>query len=620
MDIKLQEQVLENLMVRNAINKKDLKQVMERLKQSGDESFEDVLLGIGIEKRIYLTVLSGILQCEWIDLSSITLEPEFIRLIPKGMAERYKIISIGKRNNQLVIAMSDPTDVFAIEYVTMQTGFEVVVKLALTRDIMNTIAQSYPALLDKGQESGLEKGSHEKDSGSGVIGRGAKDCVEERSFHTASQGRFLKWNSGKETSGYGKKRDPRVIDVSLPSFPSLQQPIQDTVLPAPPCSLHSCLKPGEKQQESTKEEIDVSTSVFRIDSKEELAMTINREKIMLTFLCQLGQDLSATLDMESVLLKVVDAAKHITSAEGASILLYDNSLNILYFKSVKGEHGEEIRKAVLPLDEQSIAGWVALHRMPLRIEDVSKDARHCKTIDLFTGFKTMSILAVPMIFRERLLGVMEVVNKMGDSEFSKEDEGVLLCLASQAGVALANAEIVEDLEEYFIHSVELLVSAVDALQPVLKGHITEVARLSAKIATELGIAGEEYVNIAYAALLHDVGKLQLSSTSLEQLEMDHPIVGARILNETRRLRGVAPYVRYHHERYDGSGHPDGISGEDIPLGARILGLVDHYSEWKMRQEGDVSADRFITLFGKHHDPKIVEAFKQIIKQKVTDPV
>lgn len=604
MDIELQEQVLENLMVRNAINKKDLKQIMERLKQSGEESFEDVLLGRGIEKRIYLTVLSGILQCEWIDLSSMTLEPEFIRLIPKGMAERYKIISIGKRSNQLVIAMSDPTDVFAMEYVTMQTGFEVVVKLALTRDIMNTIAQSYPALLDKDQESGLEQGSHEKDSGSGVIGRGAKDCVEERSFRTASQGRFLKWNSGKEPSGYGKKRDPRVIDVSLPSFSSLQQPIQDTVLPAPACSLHSCLKPDEKQQELTKEDIDVPT----------------REKIMLTFLCQLGQDLSATLDMESVLLKVVEAAKHITSAEGASILLYDNSLNILYFKSVKGEHGEEIGKAVLPLDEHSIAGWVALHRMPLRIEDVSKDARHCKTIDIFTGFKTMSILAVPMVFRERLLGVMEVVNKMGDSEFSKEDEGVLLCLASQAGVALANAEIVEDLEEYFIHSVELLVSAVEALQPVLKGHITEVARLSAKIATELGIAGEEYVNIAYAALLHDVGKLQLSSTSLEQLEMDHPIVGARILNETRRLRGVAPYVRYHHERYDGSGHPDGISGEDIPLGARILGLVDNYSEWKMRQEGDVSADRFITLFGKHHDPKVVKAFKQIIKQKVTDPV
>lgn len=339
---------------------------------------------------------------------------------------------------------------------------------------------------------------------------------------------------------------------------------------------------------------------------------------MLTFLCELGQDLAATLEMEPLLLKLVETANHLTGGEGSSILLFDEKLQLLYFKCVEGEHGEKIKQVVLPLNEQSIAGWVGLHRMPLRIADVSKDPRHCRTIDELCQFTTRSILSVPVLFRGKLLGVMEVVNKLGGSaEFTAEDERWLILFASQAGVALANATMVEDLEEYFTQSVELLVSAVEALQPVLKGHIAEVARLSARIAAELGIGGEEYQHVTYAALLHDVGKLQLSGSSLEQMERDHPVAGARILGEMRRLAPLAPYVRVHHERYDGSGFPDGLSGEAIPLGGRILSLVEHYSEWKARDHlvegarGEGTAEEFLSRFARHHDPNVVEVFRRV---------
>ena len=591
MDLVLQELMLNNLVEKKAIKKKDLKKIISQVKNGG-RIFEEVILSFGIDKQIYLNILSNIYNCDWVDFDKIKPEPELVTLIPRSMAERYQMLSIGKHNNQLIVAMSDPHDVFAKEYVAMRTGFEIVPKLTLMSAIIQAIAKYYPDTSICQSVSVTEKNGEKPIAQSGAletVGRGGKDCVDEKSFHTASQGRFIRWGGEplKASLHPLPKKDQRIIEAPLPKFPHVSST----------CTLSTCSP---------------------LASQDTVPQSANRERIVLSFLCQLGQDLSATLDMESLLLKIVEAAKHITNAEGASILLYDDSLNLLYFKCVKGEHGEEIKKAILPIDEQSIAGWVASHRKGVRVTDVANDSRHCKTIDDLTGFKTKSIVCMPILFRGRLLGVMEAVNKIGMPEFDEDDEGFLSCLASQAGVALANAEKFEDLEEYFTQSVDLLVSAVEALQPVLKGHITEVARLSARVAREMGIIGEEYVNIAYAALLHDVGKLQLSATSWEQLEREHSIVGARILGEIRRLRHVAPYVKYHHERYDGSGFPDGLSGDFIPLGSRILGLVDHYSEWKFRREGDGTIEQFLFQFGKHHDPKIVEVFNHIMAQSLSD--
>lgn len=603
MDVLIQEQVINSLLKKKAIKKKDLQKIADSINNTG-KAFEEVILSFGVDKRVYLAILSSIYKCEWIDFDTIKLEPELVTLIPRGMAERYRILSVGKRNNQLIAAMSDPRDVFAKEYVSMRTGLEVVPKLTLEKEIMNAIKTLYPDTvhtmpIDTSAAGGSELTA--KPSVIETVGRGGKDCVDENSFRTASKGRFIKWGSATSqvSSPTLSKKTQRVIEADLPKFPDVSST----------CTLSLCSPPAVLQEDLNAVAVTVKQQQLT-----------DRERDMLSFLCQLGQDLSATLDVESLLLKIVEAAKHITNAEGSSILLYDGTLNVLYFKCVKGEHGEEIKKAILPIDEHSIAGWVALHGKGIRVSDVSTDPRHCKTIDDLTGFKTKSLLCLPILFRGRLLGVMETVNKIGAQAFGSEDEGFLLCLANQAGVALANAEKFEDLEEYFTQTVDLLVSAVEALQPVLKGHIAEVARLSAAIAHEMGITGEEYVNIAYAALLHDVGNLQLSGTSLEQLEREHTIVGARILSEMRKLQHVAPYVKYHHERYDGTGFPDGLTGDSIPLGSRILGLAEHYSEWKFHREGDGTVEQFLSFFAKQHDPKVVEAFKRITSQSSPDPL
>lgn len=612
MELVLQERILNGLVEKKAVNKKDLKNITNQIKK-GNKTFEEVILSCGIDKQIYLNILSNIYNCDWVDFDKIKPEPELVTLIPRSMAERYQMLSIGKCSNQLIVAMSDPHDVFAKEYVSMRTGLEIVPKLTLVAAITQAIAKYYPDTSISKPITITEKNGDKLNVQSDIletVGRGGKDCVDEKSFHTASQGRFIRWGAEplKVSLHTVSKKDQRIIEAPLPKFP----PVSST------CSLSACSSLASLKEEPKERDSTLAASTVTTTTQDTVSQLTSRERIMLSFLCQLGQDLSATLDMEPLLLKIVEAAKHITNALGASILLYDDSLNLLYFKCVKGEYGEEIKKAILPLDEHSIAGWVALHRKGIRVTDVANDSRHCKTIDDLTGFKTKSIICMPILFRGRLLGVMEAVNKIGMPGFDEEDEGFFSCLASQAGVAFANAEKFEDLEEYFTQSVDLLVSAVEALQPVLKGHITEVARLSARVAREMGITGEEYVNIAYAALLHDVGKLQLSGISLEQLELEHPIAGARILGEIRKLRHVAPYVKYHHERYDGSGFPDGFSGDLIPLGSRILGLVDHYSEWKFCGEGDGTIEQFLSLYAKHHDPKIVEVFQKVMSQPLPD--
>lgn len=626
MNFEIEELILENLLARKAITQKDLKKIINQIKKE-DKTLEEVVLACGVKKEVYLTVVAGLFKCEGVDLNVVTVRPELAMLIPKGMAERYQLLSIGKRNNKLVVAMNDPEDVFAKEYVKMCAGFEVVPVFALAQDIIHGIERAYPEILPDRRDAAPSRGvsSHDDATASmtthanscqreNIVGHGAKDCVEEHSFRTASQGRFLKWGSPVADSKAGSvsKKDPRVIEISLPSF---SQAV------SMPNKSQAALNQSITSTDSTSVSAITAPAALVASSAQCMVPTgAGRAEEMLSFLCQFGKELSATLEMEPLLLKVVDVAKHITDAEGGSILLYDSSLNLLYFKWVNGEYGEEIKKVILPLDEHSIAGWVGLHKQPLRIADVTKDPRHCKTIDELIDFKTKSILSVPVEFRGKLLGVMEVVNKVSESEFNQEDEWFLSCLAAQTGVALANAEIVTGLQEYFTQSVELLVSAVDALQPVLKGHITEVARLSAKIAAEYGITGEEYVTIAYAALLHDVGKLQLSAKSLKELEEEHPLVGARILGEMKKFNKAAPYVKYHHERYDGSGYPEGLQGEEIPLGARILGLVDHFSEWKIRREGDGTLEQFLYRFGNQHDPKVIDVLKKVMGQKLLNPV
>jgi signal transduction histidine kinase len=168
-------------------------------------------------------------------------------------------------------------------------------------------------------------------------------------------------------------------------------------------------------------------------------------------LIDISRDLASTLDLNELLDRIVNAAADITSAESASILLYDNTSRQLYFQVATNLDEPTMRGLVVPL-EGSIAGWIVTNRKPVRSDNVHEDPRHFGDVEQTTGIPTQSILGIPLITKEKIVGVLEVLNKQSGN-FTSSDENLLSVLGAQAAVAIENARLFQqsDLISEFVH-------------------------------------------------------------------------------------------------------------------------------------------------------------------------
>jgi putative nucleotidyltransferase with HDIG domain len=352
--------------------------------------------------------------------------------------------------------------------------------------------------------------------------------------------------------------------------------------------------------------------------------------LQLNALNNISLELTRTTDLDILLNKIIKYAATIVKAEAASILLLDKKKNELYFKASLGKKSREIKKFKVKVGE-GIAGWVAEKGKSLIVDDVTKDTRWTKKIDTSTKFKTKSLICVPLILEKEIVGVMEVINKKDKECFNKNDEEILYSFANQAVIALWNANIVEDLNNYFIHITEILIQALENESLGPKGYFMRLARLATQIGSKLGITGKDYNNLYYASLLHDIGKIKLSKKidisfkakdnfHLIQNEISlHPVVGANMLKQINLFKDIIPIVKHHHENYNGTGYPDRLSGEKIPLASRIIAVVEDYSKIiynkpiESHSENEKALNKLFSFAGTKYDPKVINALKEIIK-------
>jgi signal transduction histidine kinase len=168
-------------------------------------------------------------------------------------------------------------------------------------------------------------------------------------------------------------------------------------------------------------------------------------------LIEISRDLASTLDLDTLLDDIVRAAADITHAEAASILLYDDTARQLYFQVATNIDEPTMRGLVVPL-EKSIAGWIVTNRKSLRIDEANKDERLFSDIDNNIGFSTKSLLGIPLVTKNKVVGVLEVVNKKR-GKFTDPDESMLTVLGAQAAVAIENARLFQqsDLIAEFVH-------------------------------------------------------------------------------------------------------------------------------------------------------------------------
>jgi len=189
------------------------------------------------------------------------------------------------------------------------------------------------------------------------------------------------------------------------------------------------------------------------------------------------------------------------------------------------------------------------------------------------------------------------------------------------------------LERVSTATLEVLVNALEAKDPYLRGHSARVADLSANIATEMGLSEEDVERVRMAGRLHDLGKIgtrdavvnkegPLTADEFEHVKQ-HVIIGAQILAPLVHLGDIVAMVKSHHERFDGSGYPDGLRGEDVPMGGRIIAVAEVYDAlttarpYQEKMTPEQAVERMADLSGTVLDPRVYEALGRLVGRRQT---
>ena len=242
------------------------------------------------------------------------------------------------------------------------------------------------------------------------------------------------------------------------------------------------------------------------------------------------------------------------------------------------------------------------------------------------GQQVRSVMCVPLRTSDAILGALYVDSLSAAGRFSEADLELMAALGNQAGVALHRVRLMGELERLLLDTIRAIAATIDAKDGYTHRHSERVAALARRIALEIGLTADEQQTAELSALLHDVGKIAVPDSILNkpgrltEAEFDemkkHPLHGARIVSniQSPAVTAVLPGVQYHHERWDGSGYPEGLRGEQIPLLGRLLGVADFYDALT----SDPSVSRAVSATrkrspcsakssGSHFDAGIVEA-------------
>ncbi|HSJ41513.1 MAG TPA: HD-GYP domain-containing protein [Xanthobacteraceae bacterium] len=233
-------------------------------------------------------------------------------------------------------------------------------------------------------------------------------------------------------------------------------------------------------------------------------------------------------------------------------------------------------------------------------------------------------MCAPMRTTEEILGVLYVDSQIA-RDFNYADLELLAAVGNQAGIALHRARLITEAERLFLDVMKAIASLIDAKDGYTHQHSERVAAYGVKLARELGFDADSRAIVELSGLLHDVGKIGVPDAILnkpgrltdeEYAEVRrHPLHGARVLSniQSEKVLSLLPGVKYHHERWDGKGYPEGLSGEQIPLLGRILAaadFLDALTSDRAYRKG-VSLDEAMRmvqdLSGEAFDPAVVKA-------------
>lgn len=350
---------------------------------------------------------------------------------------------------------------------------------------------------------------------------------------------------------------------------------------------------------------------------------------------------ASSLDLQVTLKVFLEQVTSHLRVDAANVLLLNPHLQALEYASGRGFRGTGIRRVNLRVGEDA-AGQAALERRFVGISQFgSSDAQFIHP-ERIAGEGFVSEYAVPLIARGKMKGVLELYFR---SQFIADTEwqNFVETLARQAAVAIDDANLFEQLQRSYTELAVAYDSTIEGWARLLelrkvepRGHSHHVSSMTVELARRMGVPDEELTHIHRGAILHDIGKLAipdgilLKPGALTEAEWvvirTHPVLARDLLMAIDYLRPAAVIPYTHHEKWDGSGYPRGLKGEQIPFVVRIFSVVEVWDVLKRDQPyrpawTETEATDFIrTRAGQEFDPSVVEAFLAYIQESENRPV
>lgn len=359
----------------------------------------------------------------------------------------------------------------------------------------------------------------------------------------------------------------------------------------------------------------------------------------LVSLVKISRSITALTDIDELLRVIAEETKNAIQADRCTVFLWDKDTDELWSKVALGmDSSQEIR---FPADK-GLAGYVVKTGETLNIVDAYADPRFNPDVDVKTGYRTKTILCMPIMNNNReIIGAFQVLNKI-DGVFTKNDEDLLIAIGGSASIALENAQLFDQqLQMYheqkvlFESFIDTLATSIDARDKITAGHSSRVRLYSTLIAEALGMDAKDKSLLEKAAILHDIGKIGIRDSVLQKDGkltpeeykhiQEHVRITHNILNKiymSPDFRIITEMACSHHEKWDGTGYYRHLKGEEITLGGRILAVADVFdaitSKRHYRDKMPIAnvLDILMKGAGSHFDKNLVDTFLSIPVNKI----
>ncbi|MEW6097404.1 MAG: HD domain-containing phosphohydrolase [bacterium] len=340
----------------------------------------------------------------------------------------------------------------------------------------------------------------------------------------------------------------------------------------------------------------------------------------LTAFSKIGKTILSTLGIERVLSLIVELVSEAMNVKQCVLRLVDKKEGKLRLQTSIG-----LKKKELEVEEK-FAIQSAEQKKPIVCTDVKQEEPQPAEGKI----EVASLLTVPLIVRERVIGTISVLSTKPYT-YTHEEIDLLSTFADQASIAIENAGLFEAIRKGLMEATTNLSQAIDLKDAYIGGHSEEKARYAYEIAKELGMPEASAENVKVATLLHDVGKIGIPEEILlkpggltdEEFEVvkKHPLISTEILKSIAFPKEVICAIRHHHERLDGKGYPDGLTKDEIAEEALIIEAVDAYGAmtkdrpYRKALSKEAAAKELKNGAGTQFDPNVVNAFIKVLKKE-----